>query len=69
MIAVSSHPPKFHALVYTLDLLLPVIGLGQKSAWQPTTSALQYWSMGLTVAGWILSAAVVAGLTGVLKRD
>jgi hypothetical protein len=69
MIAISSHPPAFHAAVYALDLLLPVIGLGQKSAWQPQGSALLYWSWALTVAGWVLATAVVAGLTGILKRD
>jgi hypothetical protein len=69
MIAISSHPPAFHAAGYALDLLLPVIGLGQKSAWQPQGSALLYWSWGLTAAGWVLATAVVAGLTGILKRD
>jgi hypothetical protein len=68
MIAISSHPPAFHAAAYAFDLLLPVIGLGQKSAWQPQGSAL-YWSWVLTGAGWVLTTAVVAGLTGILKRD
>jgi len=68
MIAISSHPPAFHAAAYALDLLLPVIGLGQKGAWQPQGSAL-YWSWVLTGAGWVLTTAVVAGLTGILKRD
>jgi len=69
MIATSPHPPAFHAAAYALDLLLPVIGLGQKSAWQPQESAYQYWSWVLTGAGWVLTTAVVAGLTGILKRD
>lgn len=69
MIAISAHPPAFHAAAYALDLLLPVIGLGQKSAWQPQGSAVLYWSWALTAAGWILTSAVVAGLTGILKRD
>jgi hypothetical protein len=68
MIATSTHPPAFHAPAYALDLLLPVVGLGQKSAWQPQGSALLYWSWVLTAAGWILTTAVVAGLTGILKR-
>jgi hypothetical protein len=69
MIASGSHPPAFQPFVYSLDLLLPVIGFGQKSAWQPQGPALLYWSWGLTGAGWVLTAAVVAGLTGVLKHD
>jgi hypothetical protein len=68
MIATNTHPPAFHAPAYALDLLLPVVGLGQKSAWQPQGSALLYWSWVLTAAGWILTTAVVAGLTGILKR-
>jgi hypothetical protein len=69
MTAISAHPPAFHAAAYALDLLLPVIGLGQKSAWQPQGSAVLYWSWVLTAAGWILTTAVVAGLTGILKRN
>ena len=69
MTALSTHPPTFHAAAYALDLLLPVIGLGQKSAWQPQGSAMLYWSWALTAAGWVLTTAVVAGLTGILKRD
>jgi hypothetical protein len=69
MIATSPHPPSFHAVGYALDLLLPVIGFGQKSAWQPQGGAYQYWSWALTAAGWVLTTAVVAGLTGILKRD
>jgi hypothetical protein len=69
MTAISSNPPPFHAPVYALDILLPVVDLGQKAAWQPQGSAYLYWSWALTVAGWVLSTAVVAGLTGILKRN
>jgi hypothetical protein len=69
MIAASPHPPSFHAAAYALDLLLPVVGLGQKSAWQPQGPAYQYWSWALTGAGWVLTTAFVAGLTSILKRD
>ncbi len=44
MIATTAHPPAFYAAAYAVDLLLPVIGLGQKSAWQPQDPAFQYWS-------------------------
>ena len=69
MMAISSNAPPFHAPVYALDILLPVIGLGEKTAWQPRGSVYLYWSWALTVAGWVLATAVVAGLTGILKRD
>ena len=48
--------------------MLPIVSLGQKNAWQPQGSAL-YWSWALTGAGWVLTTAVVAGLTGILKRN
>lgn len=69
MMATSPHPPTFHAAAYAMDLLLPAISLGQKSTWQPQGTAYQYWSWALTGAGWVLAIAVVAGLTGFLKRD
>lgn len=70
MIAASQHgtPPRFQPVIYTLDVLLPIGGLGQKSAWQPTGGYLD-WYWAFAIAGWVLSAAVVAGLTGILKRD
>ena len=68
MIAAEAHPPAFHAVGYTLDVLLPIVDLGEKSGWQPEGTAL-YWSWILTLAGWTLTTAVVAGLTGILKRD
>ena len=68
MISTGTHPPAFHSFAYTADVIMPVVNLGQKSAWQPQGSAL-YWSWALTGAGWVLTTAVVAGLAGVLKRD
>jgi len=65
--AVRDSPPDFSALAYTLDLLLPVVNLGQESAWNPlgVGQAIAY---GLIVVGWILATAVVAGITRVLIR-
>jgi hypothetical protein len=68
MLATSTHPPAFHALAYTLDTVLPVLNLHEKSSWQPEGTSL-YWAWALTGAGWALTAAVVAALTGILKRD
>ncbi|GAA2580989.1 hypothetical protein GCM10010411_11940 [Actinomadura fulvescens] len=60
--------PAFHAFAYTLDVLLPIVDLGQQKAWNPGGAAV-YWSWALIAAGWILTTAVVAGLTGIIKRD
>jgi hypothetical protein len=38
--------------------------------WNPTGSFWSGWaSFGFTFAGWLLAAVVVAGLSGVFKRD
>jgi hypothetical protein len=68
MIPDVPHPAPFHPLGYTLDVLLPIVKLGQTTDWQPAGDAL-YLSWALTGAGWVLTTAVVAALTGVTKRD
>jgi hypothetical protein len=68
MVATGSRPPAFHAVAYTLDVLLPIVDLDQQKSWRPQGAAM-YWSWGLVAAGWILTTAVVAALTGILKRD
>jgi hypothetical protein len=68
MIATSRHPMPFNAPIYTLDVLLPIINLGQQDSWQPTGIALWvYWA--LIILGWALTSALVAGLTGIVKQD
>jgi hypothetical protein len=68
MVRTSTYAAAFNPVAYSLDVLLPIVNLGQQSAWQPQGWAL-YWSWALTGAGWVLTTAVVAGLTSVLKRD
>jgi hypothetical protein len=59
--------PHFNGIVYTLDLLLPVVNLGQKYAFNP--SGPQQWlSYFLIAAGWTLATTVAAGLARVLRR-
>jgi hypothetical protein len=60
--------PTFHPAIYALDLLLPVVNLGQETAWIPRGWA-EPWTWALVLAGWALTTALVAGLTNVLKRD
>jgi hypothetical protein len=60
--------PGFNPARYTLDLLLPVANLKQRDAFVPHGYAA-WWAFGLSLAGWLLAAVVVAGLSGVFKRD
>jgi hypothetical protein len=49
--------PLFHPIAYTLDVLLPIVDLGQQNAWLPKGAAL-YWTWALTGAGWVLTTPV-----------
>jgi len=55
--------PHFNAIIYTLDLLLPVVDLGQKHAFNPAGTE-QWFSYLLTAAGWILATTIAAGVLG-----
>jgi hypothetical protein len=59
--------PSFNAVIYTIDLLLPVVDLGQKHAFDPT-GAEQWLSYFLVASGWILVTTVAAGAARVLSR-
>ncbi|MFE2331917.1 oxidoreductase [Streptomyces coelicoflavus] len=59
----------FQPLVYTLDLLIPIGGLGQRTAWYWPDSGLQWLAYLLIALGWVLTTAVVAGVTRVLQRN
>jgi hypothetical protein len=60
--------PGFEGAVYALDILLPVVDLQQQNVWIPT-GGVKWWAWGAILAGWVLTTAVVAALTGLLKRD
>jgi hypothetical protein len=60
--------PHWNAALYALDLLLPVIDLGQDSAWKP--AGLAQWASALMVLlGWILATTVAAGASRLLRRN
>lgn len=68
MVAISSTPMPFNPIIYAVDVLLPIVDLGQQTSWQPRGPALDfYWA--LIALGWILTSALVAGLTGIFKQD
>jgi hypothetical protein len=63
----SGAAPQFSAVVYTLDLLLPVVDLGQKHAFNPS-GVEQWFSYLLIAAGWILATTIAAGVARVISR-
>jgi hypothetical protein len=59
--------PHFNPVIYTLDLLLPLVDLGQRHAFNPY-GAGQWLSYVLIAAGWILVTTVAAAAARVLRR-
>lgn len=64
---VPGQAPHFNPVVYTLDLLLPVVDLGQKHAYNPA-GAEQWLSYALIASGWILVTTIAAGAARTLNR-
>jgi hypothetical protein len=73
----AAHPPQpasaaqhtaFDPLPYTIDLLVPIISLGQKESWHPSgvSELIAYL---LIASGWTLATSLVAGATRILVRD
>jgi hypothetical protein len=60
--------PGFNAGLYTLDVLLPFADLGYQGAWIAMGWA-RWPYLGWNLAGWVLITAVVAALSGLIKRD
>jgi hypothetical protein len=54
--------PPFQPVLFTADLLVPVISLGQDAAWTARSTFAQWSAFALTITGWLLTAAFVAGL-------
>ncbi|TDU78708.1 oxidoreductase [Streptomyces sp. KS 21] len=59
--------PKWEAALYALDLLLPVIDLGQEGQWK-VEGGWQWGSAALVLLGWILATTVAAGASRLLRR-
>lgn len=64
----SQYPPHFAPWIYTLDLLLPVINLGERENWIAKPGAPQIVATVLIIAGWILATTFLAGLSGLVRR-
>lgn len=64
----AGEAPDFNPVFYTLDLMLPIVGFGQESAYAP--SGLHQWlSYLLIVTGWILATTTAAGVSRSLQRQ
>jgi hypothetical protein len=63
----AGEAPHWSAALYALDLLLPVIDLGQDSAWRPAGGE-QWAAAVLVVLGWVLATTVAAGASRLLRR-
>jgi hypothetical protein len=64
----TQDPPPFHSYTYTLDLLVPVVNLGQRENWTAHGEAQTVATI-LVVFGWILTTAIIAALTGLVRRS
>lgn len=65
----------FHAMSYAVDLVVPIVSLGQEASWAPSTTRgpwgqtlwwVRWWLIAL---GWIVTAIGAAAVTGVIRRD
>lgn len=68
----ASSYPEFNSVMYSLDVLLPVLSIGQKEYWRPDstkpngTITLNYYFF-QSVIGWALSLLAVAGFSGLVR--
>ena len=70
----ASSFPAFSPWMYSLDTLLPVLDMGQRSYWRPNPTkpggrvAINYFYFH-SVVGWALSLLAVAGFSGLVKSS
>ncbi|MFJ2630530.1 oxidoreductase [Streptomyces sp. NPDC087422] len=65
--AGNDYRPHWSPALYALDLLLPVIDLGQDNAWREV-GVSQWVASLLTLLGWTLATTVAAGASRMLSR-
>ena len=59
--------PHWNAALFALDLLLPVVDLGQSGAWR-LSGAEQWIASVVDMLGWVLASTVAAGASRLLRR-
>ncbi|GHI84452.1 membrane-associated oxidoreductase [Streptomyces xanthophaeus] len=64
----AGEAPDFNAVFYTIDLMVPIIGFGQESAYAPS-GWHQWLSYLLIVTGWVLATTTAAGVSRSLQRQ
>ncbi|MFJ4470519.1 oxidoreductase [Streptomyces sp. NPDC089424] len=64
----STGEPPWNPALFALDLLLPVIDLGQMGFWH-LDGGWQWLAAALVLLGWILATTVAAGATRLLRRN
>lgn len=62
------HRPHFTALIYTVDLLIPIGAFGLRTTYDPV-GWTRWVADALIAAGWILATALVAGVSRRVGRD
>ncbi|WP_395367058.1 hypothetical protein ACHGLA_36565 [Streptomyces sp. YH02] len=66
--ATGVNGPDFQPVAFALDLVLPVLDLGQEKSFLPSReTAWVAWTG--TITGWLLATTVIAGLTRRLSRS
>jgi hypothetical protein len=60
--------PGFQPVAYALDLILPILDLGQEKAFTPV-GVTQWIAWASAIAGWLLATTVLAGITRRLVRS
>jgi hypothetical protein len=64
----GTSPPPFSPLIYTLNLIIPVVDFGQAHAFNP--HGFEQWlSYVLIAAGWTLATTAATGVIRALRRD
>jgi len=67
--ALRGSYPCLRPLLYSLDVVLPpTVSTGQSTAWRPTKDWIAYTLTGLKAFGWLLTALLLAGVTGLLRK-
>jgi len=65
----------FQGFAYAADIVIPIVNLGQESAWAPSTSRSPWGQAGWWIrwfaktAGWIITALGAAAVTGAVRND
>jgi hypothetical protein len=65
---VQASHPRFQPVAYALDLIPPLLDVGQEKAFVPI-GFTQWIAWASALAGWLLATAVIAGITRRLVRS